>query len=341
MNNSSMSYLKEIMSGRKLNSQESKELIKKIIENQFSSEYTAAILSVLAFRSETVDEIYGFAKIMRQYSKKINLDDVNKLVDTCGTGGDNLSTFNISTASAFCIAAHGVKVAKHGGKMVSSVSGSADILNNLGVKIDLDTDEVKNLIYKVNIGFLFAPIYHDAMKSVASIRKNLGVRTIFNLLGPLLNPASANYQIIGVSSDSFRKNIAEVLKKLGTKRSLIVSGHDGLDEISLSGPTKITEVNGDFLKDMVLQPTDFGFKPFSIQKIQINSKESSIKMFKESILGKYEFGSQIIAANAGAVFYILDLVNSLKEGAQLAYEIIKSGLAYEKLEQYIKYSNQK
>ena len=136
MNNSSMSYLKEIMSGRKLNSQESKKLIKKIIENQFSSEYTAAILSVLAYRSETVDEIYGFAKIMRQYSKKINLDDVTKLVDTCGTGGDNLSTFNISTASAFCIAAHGVKVAKHGGKMVSSVSGSADILNNLGVKID-------------------------------------------------------------------------------------------------------------------------------------------------------------------------------------------------------------
>jgi len=336
-----MDYLKEIISGRKFNSIESEELIKNIIENNFSSEYTASILAVLAHRSETVDEIYGFAKIMRQYSKKITLEGVPKVVDTCGTGGDNLSTFNISTASAFCIAAHGVKVAKHGGKMVSSVSGSADILNNLGVKIDLDIAKVKNLIHNVNIGFLFAPIYHDAMKSVANIRKNLGIRTIFNLLGPLLNPANANYQMIGVSSEEFRKKIAEVLKKLGTKRSLIVSGHDGLDEISLSGPTKITEINENSLKDTILQPSDFGFKPFSIQKIQINSKDSSIQMFKESISGEYEFGTQIIAANAGAIFYILDLVNSLKEGAQLAYEIIKSGLAVQKLEEYTKFSNQK
>ena len=337
--NNSIEYLKDIISGRKFNSMESEELIKQIVENNFNSDYTAALLAVLAHRSETVDEIYGFAKIMRQYSKKINLDDISKVVDTCGTGGDSLSTFNISTASAFCIAAHGVKVAKHGGKMVSSVSGSADILNNLGVKIDLDTAMVKNLIHKVNIGFLFAPLYHDAMKSVAVIRKNLGVRTIFNLLGPLLNPASANYQIIGVSSECFRKKIAEVLKKLGTKRSLIVSGHDGLDEISLSGPTRITEVNGDSIAERILQPSDFGFKTFSIQKIQINSKDSSIKMFKESLLGKNEFGSQVIAANAGAVFYILDIVNSFKEGAQLAYEIIKSGSAYEKLEEYIKQSN--
>ena len=334
--NSSIEYLKDIISGRKFNSMESEELIKQIVEKNFNSDYTAALLAVLAHRSETVDEIYGFAKIMRQYSKKINLDDISKVVDTCGTGGDNLSTFNISTASAFCVAAHGVKVAKHGGKMVSSVSGSADILNNLGVKIDIDTDKVKNLIHTVNIGFLFAPLYHDAMKSVAVIRKNLGVRTIFNLLGPLLNPASANYQIIGVSSEGFRKKIAEVLKKLGTKRSLIVSGHDGLDEISLSGPTRITEVNGDSIAEIILQPSDFGFKTFSIQKIQINTKDSSIKMFKESLLGKNEFGSQVIAANAGAVFYILDIVNSFKEGAQLAYEIIKSGSAYEKLEEYIK-----
>jgi len=337
--NTSIEYLKDIISGRKFNSMESEVLIKKIVENNFNSDYTAALLAVLAHRSETVDEIYGFAKIMRQYSKKINLDDISKVVDTCGTGGDNLSTFNISTASAFCIAAHGVKVAKHGGKMVSSVSGSADILNNLGVKIDLDTAMVKNLIHTVNIGFLFAPLYHDAMKSVAVIRKNLGVRTIFNLLGPLLNPASANYQIIGVSSEGSRKKIAEVIKKLGTKRSLIVSGHDGLDEISLSGPTKITEVNDDSIAERILQPSDFGFKTFSIQKIQINSKDSSIKMFKESLLGKNEFGSQVIAANAGAVFYILDIVNSFKEGAQLAYEIIKSGSAYEKLEEYIKQSN--
>jgi len=337
--NTSIEYLKDIISGRKFNSMESEVLIKKIVENNFNSDYTAALLAVLAYRSETVDEIYGFAKIMRQYSKKINLDDISKVVDTCGTGGDNLSTFNISTASAFCIAAHGVKVAKHGGKMVSSVSGSADILNNLGVKIDLDTAMVKNLIHTVNIGFLFAPLYHDAMKSVAVIRKNLGVRTIFNLLGPLLNPASANYQIIGVSSEGSRKKIAEVIKKLGTKRSLIVSGHDGLDEISLSGPTKITEVNDDSIAERILQPSDFGFKTFSIQKIQINSKDSSIKMFKESLLGKNEFGSQMIAANAGAVFYILDMVNSFKEGAQLAYEIIKSGSAYEKLEEYIKQSN--
>ena len=337
--NNSIEYLKDIISGRKFNSIESEELIKQIVENNFNSDYTAALLAVLAYRSETVDEIYGFAKIMRQYSKKINLDDISKVVDTCGTGGDNLSTFNISTASAFCIAAHGVKVAKHGGKMVSSVSGSADILNNIGVKIDLDTAMVKNLIHTVNIGFLFAPLYHDAMKSVAVIRKNLGVRTIFNLLGPLLNPASANYQIVGVSSEGFRKKIAEVLKKLGTKRSLIVSGHDGLDEISLSGPTRITEVNGDSITERILQPSDFGFKTFSIQKIQINTKDSSIKMFKESLLGKNEFGSQVIAANAGAVFYILDIVNSFKEGAQLAYEIIKSGSAYEKLEEYIKQSN--
>ena len=336
-----MDYLKEIISGRKFNSMESEELIKNIIENNFSSEYTASILAVLAHRSETVDEIYGFAKIMRQYSKKITLDNVPKVVDTCGTGGDNLSTFNISTASAFCIAAHGVKVAKHGGKMVSSISGSADILNNLGVKIHLDIAKVKNLIHNVDIGFLFAPFYHDAMKSVANIRKNLGIRTIFNLLGPLLNPANANYQMIGVSSDEFRKKIAEVLKKLGTKRSLIVSGHDGLDEISLSGPTKITEINENSLKDTILQPSDFGFKPFSIQKIQINSKDSSIKMFKESISGEYEFGAQVIATNSGAVFYILDLVKSFKEGAQLAYEIIKSGLAFEKLEEYTKFSNQK
>ena len=337
--NNSIEYLTDIISGRKFNSMESEELIKQIVENNFNSDYTAALLAVLAHRSETADEIYGFAKIMRQYSKKINLDDISKVVDTCGTGGDSLSTFNISTASAFCIAAHGVKVAKHGGKMVSSVSGSADILNNLGVKIDLDTAMVKNLIHKVNIGFLFAPLYHDAMKSVAVIRKNLGVRTIFNLLGPLLNPASANYQIIGVSSEGFRKKIAEVLKKLGTKRSLIVSGHDGLDEISLSGPTRITEVNDDSIAERILQPSDFGFKTFSIQEIQINSKDSSIKMFKESLLGKNEFGSQVIAANAGAVFYILDIVNSFKEGAQLAYEIIKSGSAYEKLEEYIKQSN--
>ena len=336
-----MDYLKEINSGRKFNSIESEELIKNIVENNFSSEYTASILAVLAYRSETVDEIYGFAKIMRQYSKKITLENISKVVDTCGTGGDNLSTFNISTASAFCIAAHGVKVAKHGGKMVSSISGSADILNNLGVKIDLDISKVKDLIHNVNIGFLFAPLYHDAMKSVANIRKKLGIRTIFNLLGPLLNPANANYQMIGVSSDEFRKKIAEVLKKLGTKRSLVVSGHDGLDEISLSGPTKITEIKENSFKDIILQPSDFGFKPFSIQKIQIDSKDSSIKMFKESISGEYEFGSQIIAANAGAVFYILDLVNSLKEGAQLGYEIIKSGLAVEKLEEYTKFSNKK
>ena len=339
--NNSIEYLREIISGRKFNSIESEELVKKIVENNFNSEYTAALLAVLAHRSETVDEIFGFAKIMRQYSRKISLDNISKLVDTCGTGGDNLSTFNISTASAFCIAAHGVKVAKHGGKMVSSVSGSADILNNLGVKIDLDPAMVKNLIYKVNIGFMFAPLYHDAMKSIASIRKNLGVRTIFNLLGPLLNPASANYQVIGVSSEGFQKKIAEVLKKLSTKRSLIVSGHGGLDEISLSGPTKIIEVNGDSFAERILQPSDFGFKTFSIQKIQINSKDSSINMFQESLSGKNDYGTKVIAANAGAVFYILDIVNSFKEGAQLAYEIIKSGSAYKKLEEYIKHSNEK
>ena len=297
-----------------------------------------AALSTKSARAETTDEIAGCAAAMRDHALKV--DTGMEILEIVGTGGDNAHSFNISTTSALVIAAGGVKVAKHGNRAASSQCGTADCLEALGVNINQSPEKCIELLKTVGICFFFAQKYHASMKYVGPIRKELGFRTVFNILGPLTNPASPSMQILGVYDDYLVEPLAQVLVNLGVKRGMVVYGTDKLDEISLSSPTKICEIRDGWFKSYVIKPEDFGFETCSKDELKGGSPKENAEITREILKGKTGHKRNAVLLNAGAALYIAGKAESMKEGVKLAGEIIDSGKALETLDKFITLSNQ-
>jgi anthranilate phosphoribosyltransferase len=269
---------------------------------------------------------------MRQFSKQVVIHDKTHLVDTCGTGGDGIQTFNVSTLSAIVAASAGVKVAKHGGRSVSSKCGSADVLEALGVNVNLTADKVASLVNGIGIAFMFAPNFHPAMRYAAPVRKKLGIRTMFNVLGPLANPALATRQVLGVYDKSLTQTMAEVLSKLGSEHVMVVHGEDGMDEISISSPTTVTELKNKTITTYTIKPADFGLDIADLKTIQVENAEASKAMMLDVLNGSQGPHRNITILNAGAAIYISGISSTLKEGIEKAASVIDHGLALKKLE---------
>lgn len=331
--------IKKIVAGNNLTHDEAKEVMDDIMSGRASSVQIAAYISSLSTKGETVDEVTASAEVMRKYGAKLNHNlDVIEIV---GTGGDKSNSFNISTTSAFIMAAAGCKVAKHGNRAASSKSGAADCLEALGINIDMSTETAGEMLDKEGFCFLFAPNYHKAMKYVAPVRKELGIRTVFNLLGPLSNPANAKRELMGVYSEDLLEPMTRVLVNLGVTRCMCVYGMDSLDEISISAPTKICEYKNEKITTYTIEPEDFGFtKSDKLEILGGDGKENA--EITLNILRGYERGPKrnVVLLNAGAGIYLADKANSLEEGIKKAAEMIDCGLAFEKLENIKKLSKE-
>src|SRR5881296_3336544 len=300
-----------------------------------------AFLTALRMKGETVEELIGFAQVMRQKVVRIRArgDDVagisgtdrEMLIDTCGTGGDAAGTFNVSTATAFVVAGAGLKVAKHGNRSVSSLCGSADVVETLGISLDLTPAKVARCVDEVGIGFLYAPLLHTAMKHVMAARREMGIRTVFNMLGPLTNPAGANAQIIGVYSDALTEPLARALAELGTLRAFVVHGEDGLDEISNTGESRVSEVRGGGVRTMTVRPEDFGLTRASIADLLGGDREQNAEIIRAILGGDPGARREIVLMNAAAALVAGGRARDLKEGVELAARSIDSSTARQKL----------
>ena len=323
--------VEKFSSGNSLKKNEIKEVFLSIMNNECNDAEIISFLMTLKTKGETVEEITGAAEVLREMSQKLKLNS-QELVDTCGTGGDGQNTFNISTASAIVAAAAGVKIAKHGNKSISSKSGSSDLLEFSGINIDLDEEQAQKCFDDNGITFMFAPKYHKAMKNVANVRKNIKTRTIFNLLGPLSNPANAKYQILGVYDKKLILPIAKVIKGLGIKRAMVVHSEEGLDEISCEKDTYIAEVNENEISEYTINPKEFGLEVLSLESLKVDSVEESYKIFMNMLENKDETAVNIVSLNAGAAIYISGIKENLKEGIEFSKELIISGKALKKFE---------
>ncbi|WP_110112967.1 anthranilate phosphoribosyltransferase [Bacillus sp. CGMCC 1.16541] len=324
--------LMKCLSGHTLKESEAELIMDEMMQGNVPAAQIASFLTVLTYRGETVDEITGLVKGMRKNMNVIQLahDDI---VDTCGTGGDGASTFNISTASAIAASAVGVKIAKHGNRAVSSKSGSADVLEHLGINIEANDEEATKAIDEVGMSFLFAPMYHPAMKHAATPRKELGFRTVFNALGPLANPTNCKKQVIGVYSIELAEKLAEALKRLGSHHVLFVAGRDGLDEISVATETDIVELkNGEICK-YTITPEDFGLNRGKLSQLVVSDAKASAVLI-ESIFQNEgnESARNAVILNAAAAIYVARKVDSLVEGVQLAKQMIEKKTAYQQLQ---------
>jgi len=301
-------------------------VMRSIMTGQATPAQIGGFLIGLRMKGETIDEIAAAAKVMRDLATRVDVDGPH-LVDTCGTGGDGSSTFNISTASAIVTAAAGARVAKHGNRSVSSSSGSADVLEAAGVKLDLAPEQVAACIDRVGVGFLFAPQHHSAMKHAIGPRKEMRVRTLFNLLGPLTNPAGAPNQVLGVFSPDWVEPLARVLKRLGGEHVLVVHAEDGLDEISIGAPTRIAELKGGDISVYTVTPEDFGLQRAALSAIAVENAAQSLAMIKAVFADQPGPARDIVCLNAGAAIYAAGLAPSLADGVVLASEVIRSGKA--------------
>jgi anthranilate phosphoribosyltransferase len=314
-------------------------LMRQIMSGEVPPTMIAAILIGLRVKKETIGEISAAAFVMREFASKVPVNQREYLVDTCGTGGDAAHTFNISTTSALVAAAAGARVAKHGGRSVSSTCGSADVLEALGVNLNLTPEQVGYSVDQIGIGFMFAPNFHGAMKYAAPVRKELGVRTMFNVLGPLTNPAGAENQVMGVFHPDLVGIQARVLQRLGSRHVLVVNGSDGLDEITISGSTYVAELKEGQVKEYNISPEEFGLRSAPLDSIRV----SNIGEAKAMLLGVLEnqpgTARDIVLLNAGAAIYVSGLVDTLEHGIVKAAEIIASGAAKNKLTQLIQISN--
>ena len=308
-------------------------VMRKVMGGELSPVQISAFLIALRMKGETVDEIAAAATVMRELSTKVTIENSAYLIDTCGTGGDGIQTFNVSTASAFVAAAAGAKVAKHGGRSVSSTCGSADVLEALGVDVNRTPSQVAKSVDDIGIGFMFAPNHHSAMKHAAPVRRELGVRTLFNLLGPLTNPANAKRQIMGVFDKSLTTKLAHVLQKLGSEHVMVVHGADGMDEISFSGDTFVAELKNGVVTEYVLNPQQFGLAIHDVKSIRVEDVAESKRMVLAVLGGEVGPARDIVLLNAGAAIYVAGLVDDLEAGIAKAAEMIDSGAAYEKLVQ--------
>jgi anthranilate phosphoribosyltransferase len=327
--------LQRVIESREIFHDEMVALMRQIMRGDVSPVMTAAILSGLRVKKETVGEIAGAARAMREFAAKVSVPDSNNFVDIVGTGGDGSHTFNISTAAMFVVAAAGAKVAKHGNRSVSSKSGSADVLEALGAVIELQPEQVSACIAETGLGFMFAPIHHPAMKNVAAVRKELGVRTIFNILGPLTNPAGAPNILMGVFHPDLVGIQVRVLQRLGAKRALVVWGRDGMDEISLGGATLVGELRGDDVVEYEIHPEDFGIPMASSRSLRVEDSEQSKVLLLEALDGKDGLPKEIVALNAGAALYAAGQAVSIADGIGKARAAIAGGQARAKLDQFV------
>lgn len=314
-------------------------LMRQIMGGEVSPAQIAGILVGLRVKKETIGEISAAAFVMREFATKVPVIQREYLVDTCGTGGDAAHTFNISTASALVAAAAGARVAKHGGRSVSSTCGSADVLEALGVNLNLTPEQVGQSIDQIGIGFMFAPNFHGAMKYAAPVRRELGVRTLFNVLGPLTNPAAADNQVMGVFHPDLVGIQARVLQRLGSRHVLVVHGSDGLDEITISGPTQVAELKEDGVTEYVITPEEFGLTRASLDAIRVSNTEQAKIMLLGVLHNTQGAARDIVLLNAGAAIYVAGLADTLAHGVSKARESIESGAAQHKLEQLIAISH--
>ena len=331
--------IKSVISKKDLNESEMLDVMNSIMTGQTTDAQIGAFLVGLSMKGETIEEITASAKVMRSLATSVELSSTEYLVDTCGTGGDGLGLFNISTASAFVVAAAGGKVAKHGNRSISSKSGSADVLEAAGINLNLNPKAISQCIEKLGVGFMFAPAHHSAMKHAIGPRKELAVRTIFNVLGPLTNPAKAPNQVIGVYDKKLVEPIANVLKSLKSRHVMVVHSADGLDEFSVADKTFVAELHNGEISTYTVHPDDFGLKRGNLNDIKVENADESLSLIYEAFSGKNGTAKDIISFNAGAAIYVSGLVDSLNSGIEKANQILSNGSAKEKLEEYIFASN--
>lgn len=333
------SAIRAVTDGRDLSESEMGAVMRLVMTGQATPAQIGGFLIGLRMKGETVDEITAAARLMRELATRVEVD-VEHLVDTCGTGGDGAHTFNISTASAFVVAAAGGRVAKHGNRSVSSKCGSADLLEAAGVRLDLNPEQVARCINEVGVGFMFAPLHHGAMKHAIGPRREMGVRTLFNLLGPLTNPAAAPNQVLGVFSDRWLQPVAQVLGRLGSRHVLVVHSSDGMDEISISAPTHIAEMrNGDVTRYTV-EPEQFGMPRADSAALVVDSSAQSLAIVLAVLDGHAGPASDIVALNAGAAIYVAGLTATLAEGVARARAVIASGEARLKLDELSRFTGE-
>lgn len=326
-------YIKKLIEGQDLTIQEANAAMDEIMSGEATSAQIGSYLTALRMKGETIEEITGCAKGMRE--RCIQLVGKGDLMDIVGTGGDCTNTFNVSTVSSFVVAAGGVKIAKHGNRSVSSKCGSADVLEALGVKLDLTKEQNESVLEKTGICFMFAPIYHSAMKYVAAPRKELGVRTIFNILGPLANPAYANLQVMGVYSEELVEPMAKVLSNLGVKRAMVVHGADGVDEVSICGLTKVCEVREDGLRSYMINPVALGLRLAKPEEIKGGLAEENKEIALSILRGEKGAKRDMVLINSAVALYTaLDDI-TLKECVEMAAELIDSGKALEKMQDFV------
>ena len=332
------SAIKAVTETRDLSRDEMTEVMNLIMTGQATDSQIGGFLIGLRMKGETVDEVTAAATVMRELSSKVDVQKDN-LVDTCGTGGDSSGSFNISTASAFVTAAAGAHVAKHGNRSVSSKSGSADVLETAGVNLELKPEQVAECVHNVGVGFLFAVKHHGAMKHAIGPRKEMAVRTIFNVLGPLTNPASAPNQVIGVFSKDWVEPLARVLKQLGSHHVMIVHAEDGMDEISIGSATHVAELKDGNIATYTIKPEDFSMSRADLSEIRAKDSADSLAIIKSVFDGKPGPAQDIVCLNAGAAIYVSGIADSLKAGIEKAQSVIADGSAKQKLEALVHYSN--
>ena len=325
-----------IVDGRSLSQEEAAGAMRDVMAGEATPAQVGAFVTALRMKGETPEEIAGMARVMRE--KALKVDVAGPLVDTCGTGGDGAGTFNISTAAAFVVAAAGLKVAKHGNRAASGVCGSADILEALGVKIALGPQGVRQCLEQVGIGFMFAPVFHPAMKHAAGPRREIGIRTVFNILGPLTNPAGAQAQVLGVADRALGPKMAQVLSLLGVKRAAVVHGEDGLDEVTLSTRTQVWEVQRDGVREYTIQPEDFGLTSGPMDAIRCRAPQEHAALFKSVLKGEQGPAQDVVVLNAAAALMAGGKVGSLGDGVALARQVASSGAALEKLNHLASFS---
>ncbi len=333
--------LEQIANRQDLDHEQMLNVMQQIMTGELSSEQIAGFVMALRTKGETVDELTAAAQVMRELSSKVSINDTAHLIDTCGTGGDGIQTFNVSTLSAVVAAAAGAKVAKHGGRSVSSTCGSADVLEALGVNVNLTSEHVADCVNAIGVGFMFAPNHHSAMKHAAPVRKALGVRTLFNLLGPMTNPATAKRQVMGVFDKALTSKLASVLKNLGSEHVMVVHGADGMDEISFTGETYVSELNNGVIKQHTIKPADFGIKTHALSDIQVNNADESKAMIEDVLAGiacTNQAARDIVLLNAGAAIYVAGMADSLSAGIDHAFTVIDDGTAQMKLAALVKQS---
>ena len=344
MNMNIKQAIAKIIELHSLTEKEMESVMEEIMTGVATPAQVSSFITALRMKGESVAEIIGAARVMRQKATRVEVELDQSLageilVDTCGTGGDGSHTFNISTASALVVAAAGLKVAKHGNRSVSSRCGSADVLKTLGVNLDLTPAQVADSIKQIGIGFLFAPLLHGAMKYAIGPRREIGIRTIFNVLGPLTNPAGANVQLLGVYERSLTKTLAAVLQGLGNQRAMVVHGAGGLDELSLAGTNHIAWLKGDTIEELILNPAEAGLSEAPLSALRGGDLQANAALLKKVLEGEKGPRRDVVLLNSAAVFVTAERVENFRQGVELAAEIIDNGSAQQKLAELIQFSN--